>query len=162
MREKRRKKKVKLTKKRKVELPGLELTAGEVFRSCQSWTLYHCATKLRQFLLLKFFFKNVSTGKTVVFTLAALFFTLVFILLFIPSQHYRDIRYFTYTYFCENGQIMRVLFLDLALNMTKEVIWNKTQIQNWSSLHKIKSISNWCENCYPWSFTKKCLQKNQT
>ena len=83
-------------KKRKVELPGLELTAGEVFRSCQSWTLYHCATKLRQFLLLKFFIKNVSTGKTVVFTLAALFFTLVFILLFIPSQHYRDIRYFSY------------------------------------------------------------------
>ena len=83
-------------KKRKGELPGLELTAGEVFRSCQSWTLYHCATKLRQFLLLKFFIKNVSTGKTVVFTLAALFFTLVFILLFIPSQHYRDIRYFNY------------------------------------------------------------------
>ena len=81
-------------KKRKVELPGLELTAGEVFRSCQSWMLYHCATKLRQFLLLKFFIKNVSTGKTVVFTLAALFFTLVFILLFIPLQHYRDIRYF--------------------------------------------------------------------
>ena len=45
-------------------------------------------------MLLKFFIKNVSTGKTVVFTLAALFFTLVFILLFIPSQHYRDIRYF--------------------------------------------------------------------
>ena len=81
-------------KKRKVELPGLELTAGEVFHSCQSWTIYHCATKLRQFLLLKFFIKNVSTGKTVVFTLAALFFTLVFILLFIPLQHYRDIRYF--------------------------------------------------------------------
>ena len=40
--------------KKKVELPGLELTAGEVFRSCQSWTLYHCATKLRQFLGLKF------------------------------------------------------------------------------------------------------------
>ena len=47
-------------KKRKVELPGLELTAGEVFRSCQSWTLYHCATKLRQFLGLKFLIKNVS------------------------------------------------------------------------------------------------------
>ena len=40
-------------KKRKVELPGLELTAGEVFRSCQSWMLYHCATKLRQLLWLK-------------------------------------------------------------------------------------------------------------
>ena len=47
-------------KKRKVELPGLELTAGDVFRSCQSWTLYHCATKLRQFLGLKFLIKNVS------------------------------------------------------------------------------------------------------
>ena len=85
-------------KKRKVELPGLKFTAGEVFRSCQSWTLYHCATKLRQFLLLKFFIKNVSTGKTVVFTLAALFFTLVFILLFIPSQHYREIRYFNWVW----------------------------------------------------------------
>ena len=89
---KKKKKKVKLTKKRKVELPGLELTAGEVFRSCQSWMLYHCATKLRQFLLLKFFIKNVSTGKTVVFTLAALFFTLVFILLFILSQQYLSSR----------------------------------------------------------------------
>ena len=47
---KKKKKKVKLTKKRKVELPGLELTAGEVFRSCQSWMLYHCATKLRHLL----------------------------------------------------------------------------------------------------------------
>ena len=42
-----------LKKKRKVELPGLELTAGEVFRSCQSWTLYHYATKLGQYLKLK-------------------------------------------------------------------------------------------------------------
>ena len=57
---KKKKKKVKLTKKRKVELPGLELTAGEVFRSCQSWTLYHCATKLRHLIRLKFLFKNVS------------------------------------------------------------------------------------------------------
>ena len=48
------------SKKRKVELPGLELTAGEVFRSCQSWTLYHCATKLRHLIWLKFLFKNVS------------------------------------------------------------------------------------------------------
>ena len=47
-------------KERKVELPGLELTAGEVFRSCQSWTLYHCATKLRHLFWLKFLFKNVS------------------------------------------------------------------------------------------------------
>ena len=47
-------------KKRKVELPGLELTAGEVFRSCQSWTLYHCATKPRHLEWLKFEFKNVS------------------------------------------------------------------------------------------------------
>ena len=57
---KKKKKKVKLTKKRKVELPGLELTAGEVFRSCQSWTLYHYATKLRHLLQLKFLVKNVS------------------------------------------------------------------------------------------------------
>ena len=91
---KKKKKKVKLTKKRKVELPGLELTAGEVFRSCQSWTLYHCATKLRQFLLLKFFIKNVSTGKTVVYTIVTVFFTLVLLLSFSLSQHCCDIRYF--------------------------------------------------------------------
>ena len=47
-------------KEKKVELPGLELTAGEVFRSCQSWTLYHCTTKLRHLIQLKFLFKNVS------------------------------------------------------------------------------------------------------
>ena len=47
-------------RKRKVELPGLELTAGEVFHSCQSCTLYHYATKLRHLLQLKFLIKNVS------------------------------------------------------------------------------------------------------
>ena len=47
-------------KKRKVELPGLEHTAGELFRSCQSWTLYHCTMKLRHLLWLKFLFNNVS------------------------------------------------------------------------------------------------------
>ena len=85
----------KKTKKRKVELPGLELTAGEVFRSCQSWTLYHCATKLRQFLQLKFLNKNVSTGKTVVYTIVTVFFALVLLLSFSLSQHCCDIRYFT-------------------------------------------------------------------
>ena len=83
-------------KKRKVELPGLELTAGEVFCSCQSWTLYHCATKLRQFLLLKFFIKNVSTGKTVVYTIVTVLFTLALLLSFSLSQHCCDIRYFNH------------------------------------------------------------------
>ena len=83
--------------KKKVELPGLELMAGEVFRSCQSWTLYHCATKLRQFLLLKFFIKNVSTGKTVVYTIVTVFFTLILLLSFSLSQHCCDIRYFRHS-----------------------------------------------------------------
>ena len=43
---------LKKKKKRKVELPGPELTAGEVFHLYQSWRLYHYTTKLRQFLLL--------------------------------------------------------------------------------------------------------------
>ena len=79
-----------------MELPGLELTAGEVFRSCQSWTLYHCATKLRHFLQLKFLIKNASTGKTVVYTILTVFFTLVLLLSFSLSQHCCDIRYFSH------------------------------------------------------------------
>ena len=82
-------------KKRKVELQGLELTAGEVFRSCQSWMLYHCATKLRHFLQHKFLIKNASTGKTVVYTILTVFFTLILPLSFSLSQHCWDIRYFS-------------------------------------------------------------------
>ena len=59
-----------------------------------SWTLYHCTTKLRQFLQLKFLIKNVSTGKTVVYTIVTVFFTLVLLLSFSLSQHCCDIRYF--------------------------------------------------------------------
>ena len=67
-------------KKRKVELPGLELTAGEVFRSCQSWMLYHCATKLRHLLwqIIMNINKFLSFNKlSVVLTIAILSFTLV-------------------------------------------------------------------------------------
>ena len=49
---------------------------------------------LSQFLQLKFLIKNVSTGKTVVYTIVTVFFTLVLLLSFSLSQHCCDIRYF--------------------------------------------------------------------
>ena len=92
---KKKKKKVKLTKKRKVELPGLELTAGEVFRSCQSWMLYHCATKLRHLLwqIIMNINKFLSFNKlSVVLTIAILSCTLVLKPSFSLSQQYRNSR----------------------------------------------------------------------
>ena len=82
-------------KKRKVELPGLELTAGEVFRSCQSWMLYHCATKLRHLLwqIIMNINKFLSFNKlSVVLTIAILSFTLVLKPSFSLSQQYRNSR----------------------------------------------------------------------
>ena len=92
---KKKKKKVKLTKKRKVELPGLELTAGEMFRACQSWMLYHCATKLRHLIwqIIMNINKFLSFNKlSVVLTIAILSFTLVLKPSFSLSQQYCNSR----------------------------------------------------------------------
>ena len=48
----------------------------------------------QKFLLLKLFIKIVSTGKTVVYTIVTVFFTLILLLSFSLSQHCCDIRYF--------------------------------------------------------------------
>jgi len=45
------------------------------------------------------FIKNVSTGKTVVYTIVTVLFTLALLLSFSLSQHCCDIRYFTIHYF---------------------------------------------------------------
>ena len=47
---------------------------------------------------LKFLIKNVSTGKTVVYTIVTVFFTLALLLSFSLSQHCCDIRYFTHNH----------------------------------------------------------------
>ena len=74
-------------KKRTVELPGLELTAGEVLCLCQSWMLYllwQIIMNINKFLS----FNKLS----VVLTIAILSFTLVLKPSFSLSQQYRNSR----------------------------------------------------------------------